>query len=61
MKLKLTFEWDFDKAQWLENQKFILESGYKFDGDPVSFFMFMNDICYPKITTKKLNEKEITL
>ena len=57
MKIKLTFEWDFDKKQWTDHKKFIEETEWKFDGDPVTVFHFLNDITWPALIKREIKNE----
>ena len=54
VKVNLTLEWEFTQREYEDAKKFIKEQGWKWDNDPVTAVHFLNEMCWPSITNKKV-------
>lgn len=54
IKVQVSLEWEFTKKEYEEAKEFIKEQKWKWDDDPMTAVLFLNQIGWPTMIGKKV-------
>ncbi len=56
IKVQVSLEWEFTKKEFKEARSFIEERRWKWDDDPMTAVLFLNQIGWPSMVRKQVKQ-----